>query len=87
MSEPNQTEPPPELISLNEIAELLVRHMGKHEGLWELTFEVQVAIGKVGPNPDSVLPGAAMGVSKIGLMRTDSLGPFTIDAARVNPPR
>jgi len=71
---------------LREIAELLVRHQGLHEGLYDLAIEFQIAVGGVGPSPESILPGAMVGVKRIGLKQAALLGPTTVDASIINPP-
>lgn len=75
------------IISLEHrvLAELLVKHHDLHEGLYDLAFEFQIAVGAIGPSPESVLPGAMIGVKSIGLMKVDKNGPQTVNAAEVNP--
>jgi len=72
-------------MTLKEIAEILIKEKNLHEGLFDLSIEFQIAVGGVGPAPDVAVPGAMIGVSKIGLMQTQLLGPHTVDAAQVNP--
>ena len=47
--------------------------------------EYQIGTGAVGPDKDNLVPGAMIGVSRIGLMPTTKLGPNTVDAALINP--
>ena len=68
-----------------DLAEILVNHYDFHEGLYDLAFEFQIAVGAIGPSPESVLPGAMIGIKSIGLMKADKNGPQTVDAAKVNP--
>lgn len=85
----SQTPATPELIGmlpLKELAAILVRHNGLHEGLYNVSVEFQIAVGSVGP-ADTPLPGALFGVSRIGLAKVDQVGPHTIDAVQVNPKR
>lgn len=70
---------------LREITELLVKHHGLHEGLYDLALEFQIAVGAVGPDPASIVPGAMFGVRRIGIMKTEKAGVSTVDAAQVNP--
>jgi hypothetical protein len=70
---------------LREITELLVKHHGLHEGLFDLALEFQIAVGAVGPDPASIIPGAMFGVRRIGIMKTERAGISTVDAAQVNP--
>lgn len=73
------------MLSLQEIGAILVKHLGYHEGIWDISVEFQISIGALGPSADKILPGAMVGVSRIGLMRTETRGPHTVDAAVVNP--
>lgn len=70
---------------MKELGEFLIKHYGLHEGKFDLWLEYQVGFGNFGPKPDAVYPGAAMGISRIGLVPSKVDGPFTIDAAAVNP--
>ncbi|HUW38833.1 MAG TPA: hypothetical protein VMV91_16025 [Rhodocyclaceae bacterium] len=80
--QPVPVEPP---LSLQELGGVLVKHYGFHEGLYALMIEFQIGMGPVGPTPETLVPGAMVGVSRIGLMATREKGPRTIDAAEVNP--
>ncbi|HOP47768.1 MAG TPA: hypothetical protein PK874_08905 [Desulfobacteraceae bacterium] len=74
--------------SLIELTEILVKNQGLHEGLYNLTVQFQIAVGTVGPSPESMCPGAMMGVSRIGLSKTaeGKENVHTVNAALVNPP-
>lgn len=88
MQRPNTNPQGQELIGmreLREIAELLVKHQGMHEGLYDLAIEFQIGVGGVGPSPELVLPGAMVGVKRIGLKQAVVLGPATVDASVINP--
>lgn len=88
MQQPNTNPQGQELIGmreLREIAELLVKHQGLHEGLYDLAIEFQIGVGGVGPSPELVLPGAMLGVKRIGLKQTLVTGTTTVDASVVNP--
>lgn len=74
-------------LSLRELTELLVKESKLHEGLFNLTIEFQIGVGAVGPTADTVLPGAMVGVSKIGLVAAEKEGPNTVDASSLNPVR
>lgn len=73
-------------LTMRELAELLVRHYGFHEGKYDLLLEYQFGVGAFGPTPETVNPGAMIGIAKIGLTPAAQLGPLTVDAAKVNPP-
>ena len=87
MQQSNKQLVPHPIISLEhrDLAEILVKHHGFHDGLYDLVFEFQIAVGAIGPSPESVLPGAMIGIKSIGLMKVDKNGPQTVDAAKVNP--
>jgi len=72
-------------LSIGELGSLLVRHYGLHDGLFEILVEYQIGMGPIGPNPEQSVPGAMIGVSRIGLAHARISGPMTIDAAKVNP--
>lgn len=79
---------PPKLVAsheLREITEILVKHHGLHEGLYDLALEFQISVGAVGPDPASIVPGATFGIKSIGIMKTEKEGLSTVDAAKVNP--
>lgn len=73
------------MYSLKELAELLVKERGFHEGHYELSIEFQVAIGAFGPTPDAVAPSALLGVSKVGISKVPQPTPLSINAATVSP--
>ncbi len=72
-------------ISLKDLAGILVQHYGLNEGIFDLMVEYQIGIGAVGPDKDSLVPGAMIGISRVGLIPTTKLGPNTVDASQVNP--
>jgi len=73
--------------SLIELTEILVKHQKLHEGLYNLSLEFQLGVGAVGPTPELICPGVMIGVSGIGLSKTEKekTNIHTIDAAKVNP--
>ncbi|MFZ5524374.1 MAG: hypothetical protein ACOY9D_09890 [Pseudomonadota bacterium] len=70
---------------LREITEMLVKHLGLHEGLYDLSFEFQIGVGGIGPDPSSALPGAMFGIRRIGIINSNKQGTATVDAAKINP--
>jgi hypothetical protein len=78
-------KPPPDPLPLTEVATLLIKRYGIHEGLWDLAFEMNVGIGLFGQSSSDILPGAMFRVSRVGLARAPQKGPLTVDAAEVNP--
>jgi len=73
------------LFTNKELAEHLIRIKGFHEGLYDLSIEFSFAVGNIGPTKEQMLPGAMFGVSGVGLIKTEQVGPNTVDAALVNP--
>lgn len=72
-------------MTLRELTELLIKHNGIHEGLYAITIEYQIGVGTTGPTPETVMPTAMVGISRIGISRANTAGPTTVDAALVNP--
>jgi hypothetical protein len=72
-------------VDLKELATLLLSHYGIHDGLYEVAFAMQIAVGHVGPTADQQLPGAAFSIAGVGLAKMPEQGPNTVDAAKVNP--
>lgn len=72
-------------LSLKELAAVLVKHYKLYEGLYETSIGLQVAVGAVGPTPETVVPGAMLGVTSLGLRKADIAGLHTVDASEVNP--
>jgi hypothetical protein len=56
--------------SLRDLAVLLVRDANLHEGLFDISFELQTAI---------------FGIKSVGLLPAQTMNQHTIDAAEVNP--
>ena len=71
-------------LSLRELAAVLVKHYGLHEGQYDLVIEFQIGTGVVGPTQAPTL-GAIVGVSRVGLIPATADGPTTVNAAMVNP--
>lgn len=80
-----QIEQPIGMMDLSELCALLIKHNDIHEGLYNLSVEFRIGVGAVGPDSNDVLPGAMMGVYKIGLSKADQSSPQTVDAAIINP--
>jgi hypothetical protein len=72
-------------IPLRDLGVLLVKHYNVHEGLWDVTFQMQVSIGQMGPEPAKALPGAMINIAAVGLSRANQVGPLTVNAAELNP--
>jgi len=77
-----------EPLSLRQLTEVLVKHYGLHEGLYDAMIEYQIGVGNFGlnpENPENSLPGAVMGVVRVGLVKTDKPSSRSVDAAISNP--
>jgi hypothetical protein len=72
-------------LSMRDLASVLVKHYGLTEGIYDLVVEFQIGTGAVGPDQGNLVPGAMIGVSKVGLVPTTKQGPNTVDAALINP--
>ena len=81
----NQQVEPFASMALKEIAEILVKEKKLHKGFFDLSVEFQIAVGGIGPSPESIAPGVMVSLSRIGLVKAQQLGPNTVDAALVNP--
>jgi hypothetical protein len=75
----------PQFISLREMGEYLVKRFDLHQGLWDVTFEIQIGVGQFGQNPADVLPGSMTRISRVGITPAVSKTHLTVDAAEVNP--
>ncbi len=74
-------------LSHHEVAEALIKKLSIHEGQWMLYVEFNFGAGNFGQDEKSVLPGALVAISKIGLQRAPAGAPaaLVVDAAMVNP--
>lgn len=73
--------------SYREIAEILVKQQGIHEGLWGIYVEFGIGAANVGNTPGGDLtPTAMVPLARMGIQRYDEEAPgLTVDAAVVNP--
>ncbi len=80
----------PQLItfSYKELATVLIKHHGLHEGLWSVVVQLGLQAGniKIGPAEEDVVPGVIVPLVKIGIQKQDKPTPLSVDAAKVNPP-
>ncbi len=70
-----------------ELAEILVKKLEIHDGLWGIYVEFGLRAANVPTSPDgkSALPAAINFVQKIGIQRFEGPNNLTVDAAQVNP--
>lgn len=72
-------------LSMRDLASVLIKHYGLTDGIYDLVVEYQIGTGAVGPDKDNLIPGAMIGVSRVGLLQATKLGSTTVDASLVNP--
>jgi hypothetical protein len=70
-----------------EVIEALIKQAGLHEGRWQISLTFGLAAANMGPSPAELVPGAAIAVTQIGLLRAVPESPeaLVVDAAVVNP--
>jgi hypothetical protein len=70
-----------------ELAEILVRQQGIHDGLWGVFVELGIGGMNLSPTPDAdAIPAAIVPLQRIGIQRFDEeVKGLTVDAAVVNP--
>lgn len=74
-------------LSLHDLTVTLIKHFGVHEGLYELSFEMQMGAGGMADHAGHHLPGAFFMIRQAGLVKVTKRGLNTVDAAQVNPVR
>lgn len=79
------TAPSIDPLNMRQLTEELIRHHGLTEGLFDLLVEFQIGTGAVGPDKDRLLPGAMIGLARVGLSPAKVRGPNTLDAAELQP--
>jgi hypothetical protein len=79
----------PQIITFEykELATILIKHQGIHDGFWGVTIQVGLQTGNIqtGPSENDMVPGIALPLLKIGIQKQDKPNPLTVDAAEVNP--
>jgi hypothetical protein len=70
-----------------EVAELLIKKQGLHEGIWGLFFKFGLGASNIGPTETEITPSAIVGVLEIGLQKFEKESSIAVDAGKVNPPR
>lgn len=70
-----------------EILELLIKDAGIHEGEWMLQLNFGFSAGNIGPDDESVNPGAIIIVNHLGITKakTDTPRGLKLDASEINP--
>jgi hypothetical protein len=68
-----------------ELAELMVKKLDLHEGLWAISVEFGIGASNIGPSPTELRPSAIIPIVKIGLIQATESTNLAVDAAQVNP--
>jgi hypothetical protein len=73
------------MFSFKEIAELMIKRQGIHEGIWGLFVKFGLAAANVGPSEGEVRPTAMIPILEMGLQKFDKESNLTVDASKANP--
>ena len=71
--------------SHKEIAQMLVKHQGIHDGIWGLFVKFGIQGLNVGEDESKIVPAALVPLLAIGLQKFDKENALSVDAAKVNP--
>ena len=71
--------------SFKEIAELLIKRQGIHEGIWGLFVKFGLGAANTGISETEIRPTAIVPILEIGLQKFDKESNLTVDASKVNP--
>ena len=74
-----------QLIKFKEIAELLVKHKGIHEGYWGIFVRFGLTATNIRDNTGEMFPAAVIPLTEMGIQRFEEPNSLTVDAAIVNP--
>jgi hypothetical protein len=82
MAEPRQIT-----FAYTELAEMLIKKQGIHEGLWGVYVELGIGGANVNPVPEAdAVPAAIVPLVRMGIQKFDvEVKGITVDAAVVNP--
>ena len=73
------------LFSFQELAEMMVKQQGSHEGLWGIYIKFAIGAANAADATGTFYPTALVPVKELGLQRFDAPNNLTVDAAEVNP--
>jgi len=71
--------------SFQELAELMIKDQGIHEGFWGIYARFGLGATNAGPTETDLKPAAIVPIVELGLQRFDALNNLCVDAAKVNP--
>lgn len=69
----------------DELAEILVKNQGIHDGLWGVFVRFGIGAANVATPNGEMRPTALVPVLEIGLQKFDEASNLTVDAAKINP--
>lgn len=72
--------------SFKELAALMVRDRGLHEGYWGLFVRFGITATNFGTSEVDIKPTAVVPIVELGLQKFEELNNLSVDAAQVNPP-
>lgn len=72
-------------VSLKDLAEILIKHFGFHEGIYDVGVQFNFVVGQVGVTPTTIAPGALISVVGVGISKVLQQGLGSVDASQVNP--
>lgn len=79
---------PPSLpyqLDTREATIALIKHFGLHEGVFVLSYCLDLTVGQVGPSKEQTNPGVLVGISGVGLAAAPDNAKHAVNAAEVNP--
>lgn len=71
--------------SFKELAEILVKEQGIHEGFWGIYVRFGIKALNMGETEADLKPTALVPILEMGLGRMDEVNSLSVDAAVVNP--
>ena len=71
--------------AFKELALLMVKDQGIHEGYWGIYVRFGINAANAGPSETDVKPTAMVPILELGLQKFDELNNLSVDAAIENP--
>jgi len=71
--------------SFKELAALMVKDQGIHEGYWGIYVRFGINAANAGPSETDVRPTALVPIHELGIQKFDELNNLSVDAAIENP--
>ena len=75
----------PLMFSFQELAELMVKERGVHDGLWGIYVKFAIGAANAADATGTFYPTALVPVQELGLQKFAVANNLTVDAAIVNP--